>query len=126
MAGEKARRSSFVSSSSPGLRGSVTFRLAPYWRLDLAQLALFEAPEEAAAIAHMACGGASLVRKHYHRIVVAVDANLVDDQLVARRFAFHPQLLPGAAPERNEACIERLAPRLLVHEAQHQDVARRG
>ena len=56
-----------------------------------------------------------------HRVVVAVDEQVDDFELVAGRFALHPQLVARAAEERREAGAPRLGERDLVHEADHQD-----
>src|SRR5689334_16354415 len=52
-----------------------------------------------------------------HRVVVAVDQDLLDGKAVARRLALRPQLPARAAEERREPRVARLLQRLVVHEA---------
>src|SRR5262245_28415257 len=57
---------------------------------------------------------------HEHRVVVAVGEHFDDLQLVARRFAFHPQRVARAAEEGREAGLLREGQCFLVHESHHQ------
>ena len=57
------------------------------------------------------------------RIVVAVGGGGDDAQPVAAGFAFHPQLLAGAAPEGDKAGLQRLGIADGVEKAQHQHLA---
>jgi len=57
------------------------------------------------------------------RVVVAVSGCGDDAQAVAAGFAFHPELLAGAAPEGDEACLQRLGVADGIEKAEHQHFA---
>ncbi len=57
------------------------------------------------------------------RVVVAVGGGRDDAQAVAAGFALHPQLLAGAAPEGDEAGLQRFGVADGVQKAQHQHFA---
>src|SRR5271168_1125507 len=59
----------------------------------------------------------------YQSIVVAVGCSGDDAQAVAAGFAFHPELLAGAAPEGDEAGFKAFGVAGCVEEAQHQHLA---
>lgn len=56
-------------------------------------------------------------------VVVAIGGGGDDAQAVAAGFAFHPELLAGAAPEGDEAGFEGFGVAGLVEEAEHEDFA---
>src|SRR5687768_5551569 len=58
-----------------------------------------------------------------HRVFVAVDADPLDAEAVARRLALGPQRIARAAEERGVAGLACSRVGLLVHEADHQHVA---
>ncbi len=57
------------------------------------------------------------------RVVVAVGGGGDDAQAVAAGLALHPELVAGAAPEGDEAGLERLLVAHFVQEAEHQHLA---
>jgi hypothetical protein len=57
------------------------------------------------------------------RVVVAVGCGGDDAQAVAAGFALHPQLLAGAAPEGDEAGLQRFGVADGIEKAQHQHLA---
>jgi hypothetical protein len=58
------------------------------------------------------------------RVVVAIGGDFLDDQAVAGAFAFHPQLVSGAAVESDEAGGAGFFEGFGVHEADHEDAVR--
>ena len=56
-------------------------------------------------------------------VVVAVGGGIGEAQAVAAGLALGPQLVAGAAVEGYVAGLKRLVERLLVHEAQHENLA---
>jgi len=56
-------------------------------------------------------------------VIVAVGGGGNDAEAVAAGFAFHPELLAGAAPEGNEAGFEGFGVADGVEEAEHKDFA---
>ena len=56
-------------------------------------------------------------------VEIAVGRNILDQQLVPRRFAFEPQLVPRAAEERRVAGFDGLLESLFIHETDHKDGA---
>src|SRR5688572_3806662 len=57
-----------------------------------------------------------------HRVVVAIDAELDDREPVARGLALDPQRVARAAEKGGEAGAPGQLQRLLVHEADHEDL----
>src|SRR6478735_5035990 len=81
-----------------------------------------DAGVEAGAVAGVA-GRADLVDRDEQRVPVAVEAHRLHPLDVAARVALAPVLLPAARPERHPALPERAAQGLVVHPADHEDVA---
>src|SRR5579884_2443451 len=110
MMGRSASSKSFVIAGSSEPFGTV--------RLSKLHLAVETGPLAGVA------GRANRIDEEQNRVLVAVDEDLLDAQVVARGFALRPQLLAGAAPERDKAQVFALAPRVLVQDADHQHLAR--
>jgi hypothetical protein len=55
--------------------------------------------------------------------MIAIREDFLDDQSMAGSLALHPQLVSGAAIERNEARFDGFSPRLFIHEADHEDAS---
>ena len=77
---------------------------------------------EAGAVAGVA-GGALLVDLDQQGVAVAVEPDLPDVLPVAGGLALDPVLLPRAAPVRRAAGADGAGQGLVVHPAQHQDLA---
>lgn len=60
------------------------------------------------------------------RVIVAIQPDVNQVQVVARRFALGPQAVARAAPKSNLLCIYCLLISLFVHEPKHQHVFRYG
>jgi len=56
-------------------------------------------------------------------VIVAIGGGGDDAQAVAAGFAFHPELLAGAAPEGDEAGFEGFGVAGFIEEAEHEDFA---
>jgi hypothetical protein len=59
---------------------------------------------------------------HEHSVIVAIDEDVDDFEAIAGSFALHPQLVARPAEKGGEAAPPRLGKRVLVHEADHEDL----
>src|SRR5215211_4523694 len=80
---------------------------------------------EAGALARVA-GRPGGLDEHEDRVLVAVEADLLDALDVARRGALVPQLLARARPEPRLAGLARAPERLVVHVGEREDLAGAG
>lgn len=71
-------------------------------------------------------GGALWMHLDKERVVVAIQPDVNQVQVVARRFTLGPQAVARAAPKSNLLCIYCLLISLFVHEPKHQHVFRYG
>src|SRR5882762_6580957 len=69
---------------------------------------------------------AGLLYLDQKRVAVAVECNVLDRLSVAAGLTFHPELLPGPAPEMGPARDNRLFQRSAVHPGHHEHAARRS
>ena len=72
-------------------------------------LVVFEPAVEAAFVTVVTDAGAERFDFDEERVVIAVGGDFFDDEAVAGAFAFHPQLVAGAAVEGDEAGFEVFA-----------------
>src|SRR5205807_8440385 len=63
---------------------------------------------------------ADLLDLNQESIAVAVEGNVLDRLSVAAGFAFHPELLAGAAPEMGFARLDSFFQRSAIHPGHHQ------
>src|SRR6266566_3669475 len=85
---------------------------------------LVETPEKTASVALVADARARRVDADQYRIGVAVHAHFAHLQRVAAQFSFAPEFAPRTAEKRHRATRARRLIRFLVHETEHQHLAR--
>src|SRR5205807_965430 len=83
-----------------------------------------KAAEKAASVAFVTDARTCRLDAHQYGIGVAVHAHLAHAQGMAAPFSLTPQLAARAAVKRHGAARARLLIRLLVHETEHQHLAR--
>src|SRR6266702_448721 len=85
---------------------------------------LVETPEKTASVAFMADAWPGRVDADQYRIGVAVHAHFAHLQRVAAQFPFAPEFAPRTAEKSHRATRARRLIRFLVHETEHQHLAR--
>src|SRR5207245_4313124 len=81
-------------------------------------------PEKTASVALVADARPGRVDADQYRIGVAVHAHFAHVQRVAAQFSFAPEFAPRTAEKRHRATRARRLIRFLVHETEHQHLAR--
>ena len=71
-------------------------------------------------------GGPYGMNTYQQRVAIAVDLHADEVEEVSARFAFRPETLACATPECHMPRLYRFVVGFLVHEAQHEYVARCG
>src|SRR5882757_6791960 len=95
--------------------GSVLGRI-DFARIDDSPLALIEDAEKTRLVAFMTCGSvAALLDRKHDSVLVAVDANLVDDLKISRLLALAPELLPRAREIAGASGRDGFLERLAIH-----------